>query len=54
MCMVEDCESRESRLNDWEQGFIQSIREWIEDERPLTDTQLRKLENIWERATRNG
>ena len=32
--MVDDCEKRESRLSEWEQGFIESIRSRLEEESP--------------------
>lgn len=52
--MVGDCEKRESRLTEWEQSFIQSIREWLEQEKPLTARQTDTLDRIWEKATEGG
>ena len=52
--MVEDCEKRESRLTEWEQGFISSISDWLESGRHPTPRQLDTLNDIWERATKNG
>lgn len=49
--IVEDCEKRESRLTEWETGFIDSIRGQLERERPLSAKQIETLEKIWERAT---
>ncbi len=48
--MIEDCLNRESRMTDWERGFIQSLGELnsIED---LSPKQLETLEKIWERIT---
>lgn len=46
--MVEDCMKREEKLNDWEIGFIDSIHG---REANLTQMQLAKLEEIWERVT---
>ena len=54
MQMVEDCEKRESRLTEWEQGFIDSIRHRLEQGNPLTPKQTETLEKIWERATARG
>ena len=54
LTMVEDCEKRESRLTEWEQGFIESLRTWIENEKQLTPKQIERLNTIWERATANG
>ena len=51
---VEDCEARESRLTEWEQGFIASIRDQLEAERPLSRAQTTKLDQIWEAATERG
>lgn len=52
--MIEDCEKRESRLTEWESGFLDSIRNRLENERPLTGKQTETLEKIWERATAKG
>ena len=52
--MIEDCEARESRLNDWEAGFIDSIRHRLHEGLTLTPKQVEKLENVWGRATANG
>jgi hypothetical protein len=51
---VEDCEQRESRLSEWEQRFIASIRDQLELERPLSRAQITKLDQIWETATERG
>ena len=47
--MLADCEARESRLTDWERGFIDSIRHSLE--RGLTVKQDETLERIWNRVT---
>lgn len=52
--MVDDCEKRESRLTDWEQGFIDSIGMQLERGRSLSAKQLEILNKLWERATENG
>lgn len=58
--MVADCEERESKLSDWERGFIQSLREELdeidpttifENESVLTPKQVSKLMDIHERVT---
>lgn len=54
LTMVEDCEKRESRLTEWEAGFIDSVRGWLESEKPLSKKQIEMLERVWERATKNG
>lgn len=52
--LIEDCERRESRLTEWEQGFIASIKDQLERERPLTPKQTDTLDSIWEKATARG
>lgn len=52
--MVEDCEARESRLSDWERGFIDSIGKQLRDGRSLSEKQVARLDDIWERATARG
>lgn len=52
--LVEDCEKRESRLDDWSRTFIDSIRKQLEQAKPLTAKQAVKLDEIWERATARG
>jgi hypothetical protein len=50
--MIEDCEKRQSKLSEWEEGFIQSLREWIEAGKVPTPKQTEKLDNIWDRVTK--
>jgi len=52
--MVEDCEKRDSRLTDWERGFLDSISKRLENEQGLSERQIETLENIWERVTAKG
>lgn len=52
--MIEDCESRDSRLSDWDRGFLDSIKSQIEAGRMLSTKQTEKLDEIWERATARG
>lgn len=52
--MVKDCEKRSSRLDDWSQDFIKSLREQIDSGKPLTEKQATKLDEIWEKATAEG
>lgn len=54
LTLVEDCEKRESRLNEWEAGFIDSIRYRLERKQPLTQKQTETLDRIWERVTAKG
>lgn len=49
--MVTDCENRESKLTDWERGFIDSIARQIAAGRALSEKQAERLDAIWERVT---
>lgn len=49
--MIEDCQNRESKLSSWELEFIQSISERLDDGKPLSITQINKLNDIWEKIT---
>ncbi len=52
--MVEDCEKRESRMDEWEQDFISSLSDRLGDGKSLTDRQADKLDEIWEKVTEGG
>ena len=52
--LIEDCEARESRLDDWSVNFIDSLRRQLEGGRALTLNQATKLNEIWELATAKG
>jgi hypothetical protein len=54
MQLIEDCETRSERLDDWSVNFIDSIRRQLEGGRALTLNQREKLDEIWERATARG
>lgn len=49
--MIEDCEQRESRLDDWERGFVSDISQRLAEGQSLTGPQDDKLVEIWERIT---
>lgn len=49
--MVTDCESRESKLTDWERGFIDSLGHQLAAGRALTEKQAERLDAIWEKVT---
>ena len=49
--MIADCEARESKLNDWERGFISDMADRVGNGRGLTVGQDEKLSEIWERIT---
>ena len=44
--MIEDCEARESRLSEWEAGFIDSLSKQVERGRALTEKQDETLNRI--------
>lgn len=52
--LIADCELRESRLTEWEQNFIDSIKARQESGKGLTDKQMDTLSSIWEKATERG
>ena len=52
--MVEDCEKRQERLTDWETNFIDSVIHQLEQGMVLSAKQIKTLDNIWERATKDG
>ena len=54
MQLIEDCENRESRLNDWQRTFIDSMRRQIESGRQPTPKQIEALNEVWEHATKKG
>jgi hypothetical protein len=54
MQLIEDCEHRADRLDDWSVNFIDSVRRLLEGGRSLTLNQTTKLDEIWERATEKG
>lgn len=49
--MVQDCMERESRLSDWERGFLDSIEKQLAEGRSLTPKQDERLSSIWEKVT---
>lgn len=49
--MVMDCEDRESKLTDWERGFIDSLSNLLAKGYTLSDKQADELERIWNRVT---
>lgn len=49
--MITDCERRESKLTDWERGFVDDMRARLERGQGLTKGQEEKLEQIWDRVT---
>ncbi len=51
MTLIEDCENRESRLSEWERGFIESVKGQLVKNNGLHKDQISKLEEIWEKVT---
>lgn len=51
MKLVNDCEQRESRLTEWESGFVESVRNRLNNKQPLSAKQTETLDRIWERVT---
>ncbi len=49
--MVEDLEARESKLSEWEQGFVASVSDQLARGRGLSEKQYATLNRIWERVT---
>lgn len=54
LTLLDDCEQREARLNDWERGFVDSLRSQIAQGRRPTPKQAETLDTIWGRATARG
>lgn len=52
--MIRDCNNRKSKMSEWESNFMDSLFDWICDDKIPTPKQIEKLENIWERVTKNG
>ena len=52
--MLDDIEVREDQLSDWERGFIDSLRERVDNQRSLTEKQEDVLDRIWNRVTEKG
>lgn len=53
LTMIEDCENRESKLSDWERGFIDSIKKQLEGDegKTLSMKQEATLNEIWDKVT---
>ena len=50
--MIADIEQRESKLNEWESQFMQSIGEQLSKGKGLTAKQNEILERVWDKVTR--
>lgn len=49
--MVDDCLARDAKLTEWEQEFVRSLHEQLDEGRELTEKQAARLDLIWERVT---
>lgn len=49
--MVADCVQRESKLSDWERGFIDSMERRLDGGFALSKKQAEWLDEIWEKVT---
>jgi len=47
--MIEDCQKRRFKMNDWERDFISNISK--KSSQNLTERQIERLEIIWEKVT---
>lgn len=52
--MLDDCESRESRMTEWEQSFCDSLAAQLGKGRSPTPKQIETLDRIWEKVTAAG
>jgi len=48
--MLDDCETLESKLSDWERGFVTSLRERLDSGNDLTENQSEKLFEVHDRV----
>jgi hypothetical protein len=49
--LINDCEKRYKKLNDWEKEFIGNISKQFYKKKTLNQSQLDCLNKIWEKAT---
>lgn len=54
LAMIEDCETRSSRLTEWEAAFIDSLKKQLEKGHRPSTKQTDVLDSIWEKATKRG
>lgn len=52
--MIEDCESRDRRMNEWEKEFVQSLRFQISEGKRPSAKQIEALDRTWEKVTSRG
>lgn len=51
LTMIDDCEKRDRKLSDWEINFIDSLSVQLGRGHALTEKQVKKLTETWERIT---
>lgn len=49
--MLKDCVRRQSKLTEWDRGFLDSLVHEIEDHGTPTPRQCEVLDKIWDRVT---
>jgi hypothetical protein len=49
--MIDDCETRSSKMSDWESDFIDSLSKQMAQGRTLSAKQCDVLDKIWEKVT---
>lgn len=52
--LIEDCQDRQDRLTEWECNFLDSLFDWVVDDKMPTPKQIETLDRIWEKATAKG
>ena len=52
--MIEDCRKRDRYLSAWEADFLDSIEERLDGKRQLTEKQMARMDEIWEKCTAKG
>ena len=51
MTMINDCQDREKKMNEWEREFMDSIRSQLVSTGNLSEKQLAILNRVWEKVT---
>ena len=52
--MIDDCLDRDNQLSEWEQGYMNSLEEQLEEKGWISEKQTEILEKIWNRVTARG
>jgi len=51
LTLINDCQNRYKKLNDWEVDFLGDIEHRYRKKGSLTDAQKETLDKLWEKAT---